>query len=141
MADRNDRDERRGAGVGLVMGLLVGTVFGLGLGMLLAPKSGSELRGQIGEQARNLRRRAVDQSRRAGEWAARGRHCAGLTEASKRSYGFEHEIASPMSGPTRISLRPPLASSSVQESRPRRFLIVPARPRLSLVAGETPIGN
>lgn len=78
MADGNDRDEHRGAGVGLVTGLLVGTVFGLGLGMLLAPKSGSELRGQIGEQAQNLRRRAVDQSRRAGEraseWAARGRH-------------------------------------------------------------------
>lgn len=78
MADSNDRDERRGAGVGLVTGLLVGTVFGLGLGMLLAPKSGSELRGQIGEQAQKLRRRAVDQSRKAGEraseWAARGRH-------------------------------------------------------------------
>jgi gas vesicle protein len=78
MADRNDRDERRGAGIGLVTGLLVGTVFGLGLGMLLAPKSGSELRGQIGDRAQNLRRRAVDQSRKAGEraseWAARGRH-------------------------------------------------------------------
>ena len=78
MANGNDRDEHRGAGVGLVTGLLVGTVFGLGLGMLLAPKSGSELRGQIREQAQGLRRRAVDQSHktgeRASEWAARGRH-------------------------------------------------------------------
>jgi gas vesicle protein len=78
MADGTDRDEHRGAGVGLVTGLLVGTVFGLGLGILPAPKSGSELRGQIRQQAQSLRRRTVDQSRRAGEraseWAARGRH-------------------------------------------------------------------
>jgi gas vesicle protein len=74
MADGNDPDEHRAAGVGLVTGFLVGTVFGLGLGILLAPKSGSELRGQIREQAQSLRRRTVDQSRRAGEWAARGRH-------------------------------------------------------------------
>ena len=78
MADGTDRDEHRGAGVGLVTGLLVGTVFGLGLGILLAPKSGSELRGQLGERAKNLRRGAVDRSRkaseRASELAARGRH-------------------------------------------------------------------
>lgn len=77
MADASDRDQH-GAGVGLVTGLLVGTVFGLGLGMLMAPKSGSEMRGQIREQAQGLRRRAVDQSRKAGEraseWTARGRH-------------------------------------------------------------------
>jgi len=78
MADGTDRDEHRGAGAGLVTGLLVGTVFGLGLGMLLAPRSGSQLRGQLREQAQGLRRRAVDQSHTAGEqaseWAARGRH-------------------------------------------------------------------
>jgi len=77
MADRNDRDERRGIDIGLVTGLLVGTVFGLGLGMLLAPRSGSELRDRIGERAKNLRRGAVDQSHKTGErareWAARGR--------------------------------------------------------------------
>lgn len=74
MADGNDRDESRGAGVGLITGLLVGTAVGVGLGMLLAPKSGSELRSQIGEQAQSLRRKAADRSRNVGEWAARGRH-------------------------------------------------------------------
>ena len=59
------------------MGLLAGTVLGAGLGMLLAPKAGSELRGAIGEQARNLGNKASEQYRRASEsasgWAEKGR--------------------------------------------------------------------
>ncbi len=49
-----DRYDNEGGGSGFMMGLLAGTVLGAGLGMLLAPKAGSELRGAIGEQARNL---------------------------------------------------------------------------------------
>jgi len=75
MADY-DRYENEGGG-GFMMGLLTGTVLGAGLGMLLAPKAGTELRGQLGEQARNLGSRATDQYRRASEaasgWAERGR--------------------------------------------------------------------
>src|SRR6185436_5117822 len=66
-----------GSGGGFVMGLLAGTVLGAGLGMLLAPKAGSELRGAIGEQARNLASTASEQYRRASEsagtWADKGR--------------------------------------------------------------------
>ncbi len=55
MADGYDRyDEEGGGGGGFMMGLLTGTVLGAGLGMLLAPKSGSELRGQISEGASNV---------------------------------------------------------------------------------------
>lgn len=76
MADSYDRYENEHGG-GFMMGLLTGTVLGAGLGMLLAPKSGSELRGQIGEQARNLGHKASEQYRRASEsaggWAERGR--------------------------------------------------------------------
>jgi len=76
MADSYDRYENEGGG-GFMMGLLTGTVLGAGLGMLLAPKAGSELRGQLGEQARNLGNMASDQYRRASEaasgWAERGR--------------------------------------------------------------------
>jgi gas vesicle protein len=76
MADSYDRYEHEGGG-GFMMGLLTGTVLGAGLGMLLAPKAGTELRGQIGEQARNLGNKASDQYRRASEaasgWAERGR--------------------------------------------------------------------
>jgi gas vesicle protein len=76
MADSYDRYENDHGG-GFMMGLLTGTVLGAGLGMLLAPKAGSELRGQLGEQARNLGTLASEQYRRASEqaggWAERGR--------------------------------------------------------------------
>ena len=52
MADGYDRFESEtGGGGSFVMGLLTGTVLGAGLGMLFAPKSGSELRNQLSEQA------------------------------------------------------------------------------------------
>jgi gas vesicle protein len=75
MADSYER--YGGEGGGFMMGLLAGTVLGAGLGMLLAPKSGSDLRGQIGEQARHFGDKASEQYRRASEtasnWAERGR--------------------------------------------------------------------
>ena len=80
MADSYDRYENEGGG-GFMMGLLTGTVLGAGLGMLLAPKAGTELRGQLGEQARNIGNKATDQYRRASEaasgWAERGRDLVG----------------------------------------------------------------
>ena len=78
MADSYDRYESEGGGgAGFVMGLLTGTVLGAGIGMLLAPKAGADLRGQVAEQARNFSNLAQDQYKRAGEtasgWAERGR--------------------------------------------------------------------
>src|SRR5438874_11982402 len=79
MADTYDRydNESSGGGGGFMMGLLTGTVLGAGLGMLLAPKAGSELRGAIGEQAKNLGNAASEQYKKAAEaagtWAERGR--------------------------------------------------------------------
>ena len=78
MADGYDRFDSDGGGGGsFVMGLLTGTVLGAGLGMLFAPKSGSELRGQISEQANSLANSAQEGYRRAtenaGEWVDRGR--------------------------------------------------------------------
>jgi gas vesicle protein len=78
MGDGYDRFENEGGGGGsFVIGLLTGTVLGAGLGMLFAPKSGSELRGKISEQAGNLANTAQEGYRRAsetaGEWADRGR--------------------------------------------------------------------
>ena len=65
MGDGYDRFENEGGrGGSFVMGLLTGTVLGAGLGILFAPKSGSELRGQISEQAGNLANTASDQYRR-----------------------------------------------------------------------------
>lgn len=65
-----ERYDNEGSGSGFVMGLLAGTVLGAGLGMLLAPKAGSELRGAIGEQARNIGNKASEQYRRASESAS-----------------------------------------------------------------------
>ena len=52
MADGYDRYDSNDSGGGgsFVMGLLTGTVLGAGLGMLFAPKAGSELRNQLSEQ-------------------------------------------------------------------------------------------
>jgi|SRR5687768_6153833 gas vesicle protein len=77
MADYRDQYEAEGSGGGFIMGLLAGTVLGAGLGMLLAPKAGADLRGQVAEQARTFGTKASEQYRRAGEtataWAERGR--------------------------------------------------------------------
>jgi gas vesicle protein len=60
MAYEYDRFEREDGGGSFLMGLLAGTVLGAGLGMLFAPKAGSELRNQLGEQAGRIRSQATD---------------------------------------------------------------------------------
>jgi len=81
MADGYDRFENEGSGGGsFVMGLLTGTVLGAGLGMLFAPKAGSELRNQLSEQAGNLANTASEGYRKAaenaGQWAQSGKAAA-----------------------------------------------------------------
>jgi gas vesicle protein len=82
MADGYDQFDRNieyheGGGSSFVMGLLTGTVLGAGLGMLFAPKAGSELRRNLSEQAGNISNKASEGYRRAsesaGQWAERGR--------------------------------------------------------------------
>jgi len=79
MGEGYDRfEDERGGGGSFVIGLLTGTVLGAGLAMLFAPKSGSELRSQISEQAGSLANAAQDKYRRvsgaAGDLAQRGRN-------------------------------------------------------------------
>jgi len=96
MADSYDRYDTDAHGNGFMMGLLTGTVLGAGLGMLLAPKAGSDLRGQIGEQARNISTKASEQYRRASEtatdWAERGREVVGQAREAV-SHGAEEARA------------------------------------------------
>ena len=56
-------EERRD--YGFVIGLLTGTAVGAGLAMLLAPRSGEELRHNITDSARNLGDRVSEQYRQA----------------------------------------------------------------------------
>jgi gas vesicle protein len=65
MAYEYDRFEREEGGGSFLMGLLAGTVLGAGLGMLFAPKTGSELRSQLGNQI-------ADQTGRLREVADQG---------------------------------------------------------------------
>ena len=72
MAYEYDRFEREDGGGSFLMGLLAGTVLGAGLGMLFAPKAGSELRNQLGEQAGRLRTTAADGYQQATEKVSQG---------------------------------------------------------------------
>jgi gas vesicle protein len=67
MADYNDRYDSEGGGAGFMMGLLTGTVLGAGLGMLFAPRPGSELRTQLTDQASKLRNTAGGAYSQVGE--------------------------------------------------------------------------
>ncbi|HSL20854.1 MAG TPA: YtxH domain-containing protein [Vicinamibacterales bacterium] len=62
--DRFEREEGSGA---FLMGLLAGTVLGAGLGMLFAPRAGSELRSQLSDQAGRLRNTASDAYQQASD--------------------------------------------------------------------------
>jgi gas vesicle protein len=62
-----DRFEREDGSGSFLMGLLAGTVLGAGLGMLFAPKAGTELRNQLTEQAGKLRSTATDSYQQATE--------------------------------------------------------------------------
>ena len=75
MSDSN-RGNSEAGGAGFILGLLTGSVLGVALGMLLAPKPGEELRGELevqarhfGEQAREFGAKASERYQRASEVA------------------------------------------------------------------------
>jgi gas vesicle protein len=57
-----DYDQNSGmeTGAGFLMGLLSGVVLGIGVGMLLAPRTGAELRHTLAQSASDLQRAASD---------------------------------------------------------------------------------
>ena len=109
--DRVDNDSNGGAS--FVLGLLTGTVLGVGLGMLFAPKAGSELRGQISEQAANLATPAQGgyqkASEAAGQWAERGKEAYGKARetvtnvADAASTAARNAVSSTGPGGSRLS--------------------------------------
>ena len=142
MADGYDRFENEGGGGGsFVMGLLTGTVLGAGLGMLFAPKSGSELRSQLSEQAGNLANTASEGYRKvaenAGQWAQNGKETAGewagrgrelydkakdaVNRGAEEAQRYVRDAASAEGSPTSASgYSSPSSPSSGSSSGPRR---------------------
>ena len=76
----NDGSQSQSGG-GFIVGLLAGAAIGAGIGMLLAPKSGAELREQLSGRANDLAEKASEQYRRAtsvaNDAAERGREIYG----------------------------------------------------------------
>jgi gas vesicle protein len=93
MAYEYDRFEREEGGGSFLMGLLAGTVLGAGLGMLFAPKAGSELRSQLGTQLADQTgriREAADQgyqqaSEKVSQMVDRGREAYDRARSSVNS--------------------------------------------------------
>src|ERR1700674_1787765 len=96
MAARFGRDEGGGS---FLLGLFTGTLVGVGLGMLFAPRAGSELRDQLSEQAGALADQAQEGYRKAtesaGQWAEKGKETTGeWAERGKDMYGKVREAVS-----------------------------------------------
>ena len=91
MAYEYDRFEREDGGGSFLMGLLADTVLGAGLGMLFAPRPGSELRNQLTEQAGRLRSTAGDAYSQAtdkvGQIVDRGREAYDRARTSTGTMG------------------------------------------------------
>jgi gas vesicle protein len=126
MADGYDRfDNEGGNGSSFVMGLLTGTVLGAGLGMLFAPKSGSELRNQLSEQAGNLANTASEGYRRAsetaGDWADRGRQmydkaADAVSKGADEAQRYVKDTANSVSGAVSSAASTPSAGSGSRRS-------------------------
>ena len=99
MAYEYDRLEREDGGGSFLMGLLAGTVLGAGLGMLFAPKVGSELRSQISEQTGRLKSSANDAYSQASEKVSqmvdRGREAYDRARTGGSSPGSTSDVGTP----------------------------------------------
>jgi gas vesicle protein len=114
MAYEFERMEREEGGGSFLMGLLAGTVLGAGLGMLFAPKAGSELRNQLSEQAGRLRHSANDTYHQASDKVSkivdRGR------DAYDRARGGVANMASGTASASNVGPGDSLGSSSAAPS-------------------------
>ncbi len=75
----DDLDDRHG-GASFLLGFIAGSVLGAGLALLLAPRSGEELRREVAEHADRLSKRA------ASEYEAASERVTHLAERGKVAY-------------------------------------------------------
>jgi gas vesicle protein len=85
------------SGAGFLLGLLSGAVLGVGIGMLLAPRSGAELRHGLAQSANDLQRAATDSlnqvSSKVRETAEKGRGAISRAKDSWDQTRQEAEVA------------------------------------------------
>jgi gas vesicle protein len=118
-----DRRQAESSGGSFVIGLLTGAFLGAGLGMLLAPKAGSELRNELSDQAGGLGHKAADQygrvTEKAREWADRGREAGAevydkardlVSQGAKSTSGVSEKF-----GPGTLMAGSPVTESSGSE--------------------------
>jgi len=80
----DNRGSSETGGAGFVLGLLAGSVLGAAIGMLLAPKAGKELRGDLEEHARHFGDQAREFSAKASEGYQRASEVAvGLADRGR----------------------------------------------------------
>lgn len=98
----NEYDYESGGGSGFMMGLLTGTVLGAGLGMLFAPKSGSELRGQLSESASHLGRSASEVAEKGRELGrdAMGKAREAVSRGADEARGMGSNVGTGSTGST-----------------------------------------
>ena len=53
-------DDRAASGAGFIMGVMCGTALGAALGLIFAPKAGSELRQQLSDSTERLKQKAAE---------------------------------------------------------------------------------
>jgi len=106
MAYEYDRFEREDGGGSFLMGLLAGTVLGAGLGMLFAPRAGSELRSQLNDQAGKLRATANDTYQQATDKVSQ------IVDRGKDAYDRARTNVTPTTTPGQASATGTTAPSS-----------------------------
>jgi len=91
-----DQDRPMESGGGFLIGLLSGVVLGVGVGMLMAPRAGSELRETLSQSANDFQRAASDSfnqvSSKVRETAEKGRDVLNRT---KESWGEMRQESEP----------------------------------------------
>jgi len=110
MAYEYDRFEREDGGGSFLMGLLAGTVLGAGLGMLFAPRAGSELRSQLNDQAGKLRATANDTYQQATDKVSQ------IVDRGKDAYDRARSNVSNISGGTAPASGPASATGTTGQS-------------------------
>jgi gas vesicle protein len=94
------------SGSGFLVGLLCGTALGAAIGLMFAPKAGSDLRQTLYDSTGDIRKKASDMVSKSAEAVDRGRQAfdsarQSATETGKDLYNQGREVVSDLSSRNR----------------------------------------